>query len=104
MIPSKGLASEIELSKKWHQKMPVLISGHLLRIYNCGQVDLACWDGHTIVLIEVKQGPWITERQLMRLKRSAKWVSAILEKSVIIKVDWAGAPLVFDSGGEYAVE
>ncbi len=70
-------------------KIPFLISPMVLREQGAGQVDLAYYDlkQKLIVIVEVKKSghTYFQANQHRRLMKAAKILSAILDKSVIIR-------------------
>ena len=87
----KGLKAEIEASKILHSHyLPLLISSQILRVRNCGQVDLACFKDNEIYIFEVKNRKiakgFLGIKQRIRLSQSVNYISNVFKKRVRLRV------------------
>lgn len=87
---SKGEIFEKELSEKYHNLFtPVLVSSHILRARQCGQIDLCYIRKNQLFVLECKNGGVLSSKQYSRLKRSGDFIGNILDKVVFIKLAFA---------------
>ncbi len=85
-----GNLFEQEYSKKIHkQNIAILISDRLLRDKNCGQIDLASFNGKIITLYEIKRFGVLSHRQSKRIFKSARMLSEYFTCAVGIEYIFA---------------
>ena len=91
---SNGDTFEAQVSKIEHSlNVPLLVSSKLLRRVGAGQIDVASIvrlkDGKSIInIIEVKENSWISKKQIIRLHRSADYLSKMIGLCSQIKYEF----------------
>ncbi len=90
-MSNRGNYLEAIFSRKFHKHhTPILISSVILRQFGAGQVDIAIMEKkenyNEITLFEVKSSINISKKQILRLKRSAKIVSELLNCGINLKL------------------
>ena len=90
-LVKKGEDLELKYSTMVHTEgVPLLLSPLVLRSYNLGQVDLAvikdvCGE-KLIVCYEIKKYMGITKRQIRRVKRSATFLSHLINLPAVTRL------------------
>ena len=81
-----GLKRELEASACFHQNScPLLIDPTLLRSFGLGQIDLAFFKENKLIIAEVKGKVDPSQRQYMRIYRSAHWLGDLFKCSVQVE-------------------
>ena len=88
---SRGFDLEQQASRHWHKRgIPLLVSPKLLRSRRCGQIDVgviaAGKEGKKICLVECKSSGLVSKVQYGRLRRSACFLSSLLNFPVFIEI------------------
>lgn len=88
----RGEFQEAEISKYYHQKyLPLLVSSHLLRKLNLGQIDLSYFQKNNslewkLIVVEVKSQCVPSRKQRQRLRASTEYLSSVFNIMTILEV------------------
>ena len=85
---TSGQECEKQFSLRFHQGagIPILVSPQVLRSRDLGQLDFSRFDTskRQVMIVELKNGEWVTGGQKRRLLASGRWLSQVFNAPSLI--------------------